>query len=96
MNRKHILCMCLLTAAVLMLPGNLVRAEESTEIADLLRPTGDLAIHTPPKPMELLSASDADALNEQMSAYQPQETSLLRHKAEHYYYYDHLNPTAKL
>ena len=95
MNLKHVVCACLLSAAVLLPQTNMVRAAESTEIEDLSRPTGDLAVRTPSKPMELLSASDVDALNEKMGAYQAQKTSLLQNKADHYYYYDHLNPTAK-
>lgn len=58
-------------------------------------PTGDMAIRTPSKPMEMLSRSDAETLDAQMAAYTAKSSSLLVNKASSYYYYDNLNPIAK-
>ena len=58
-------------------------------------PTGDMAVRVPSRPMEMLSAQDAQTLDEQMASYQPQEESLLKNKAEHFYYYERLDPVSK-
>lgn len=58
-------------------------------------PTGDLAVHQPSQPMELLSSADAQELNEQMAGYTPQQETLLVNRAQSYYYYERLGPIAK-
>ena len=95
MAKNRLLSALTLALALLIVPVNAVPAAEPAERPRMVRPTGDLAPHKPSKPMELLTAADAEALNEQMSGYEAKETSLLRNRAEHFYYYDHLNPTAK-
>lgn len=63
--------------------------------AGFVLPTGDLAVHRPSQPMELLSASDVEGLNEQIAGYTPQQTTLLINNARSYYYYNKIGPIAK-
>lgn len=83
-------------AAVSLLGGIAAMAEkDGTPVGRFVPPTGDLAIHRPSRPMELLSSSDAEILNEQMAGYVPQQESLLINNAVSYYYYDMIGPIAK-
>lgn len=81
--------------AVTLFTSQIVCAEGLTNNGGFSMPTGDMAIRTPSKPMEMLSRSDAETLDAQMAAYTAKSSSLLVNKASSYYYYDNLNPIAK-
>ena len=70
-------------------------AEETAKLGGFSMPTGDMAVRTPSKPMEMLSSADAANLNEQMAEYTPQTSTLLVNNASTFYYYDNLDPIAK-
>lgn len=86
--------LCMLTAAIL---GSFTSpaAQEETLSGTVTFPTGDMAVHKPSKPMELLSSADAQKLNDQMAGYTPQQETLLINNAPSYYYYEHIGPIAK-
>ncbi|MCD7819604.1 MAG: hypothetical protein LUH07_11225 [Lachnospiraceae bacterium] len=81
--------------AVLLSAGSYVYAEESADMSQFVLPTGDLAVREPSDPMEMLSPSDTEELEEQMSAYTPQYSGLLINNASVFYYYENLDPIAK-
>ena len=67
-------------------------AEESVGEAPIFEYTsGDFSANVPLETLQYLSASDEAALNEKMVAYVPSEDSMLKNKAESFYYYEHLD-----
>lgn len=96
MNKWMIVRFLLVMAvmASLVLPP-FAGAEQSLDMLNSLRPVGGLAVRTPSKPMEMLSGSEAQDLNEKMAGYAGQEKSLLINNARNYYYYNNLEPVAK-
>ncbi len=71
-------------------------ASQVVDLGDLHMPTGDMAIREPSAPMELLTGSDAQELNDMMAAYNaPQSQAELINNAKAFYYYDNLDPVAK-
>lgn len=75
--------------------ANTAKAQSIEEGVSSVMPTDDLAVYRPAQPMELLSAAEAAALNEQMASYTPKQTSLLINNAGSYYYYERIGPIAK-
>lgn len=96
MKQKKI-CVCLLTGVLLLetLAAASQASQEVEPVYPVVMPTGDMAQRRPSKPLEMLSSADAKELDAQMAGYVPQEQSLLRNKAETYYYYQRLEPLAK-
>ncbi len=93
MKRLFAIAMCLALAA-LFAAQPVTAAETRNDIIQLNRPTGDLAVRTPTRPMEMLSSSDAEALNDQMKQY-TQGESLLVNRAVTFFYYNNLDPLSK-
>lgn len=85
----------ILTAALLMGAVPAGAQELLPSGGGLNLPTGDMAVHKPSQPMELLSSADAQELNDQMAGYTPQAETLLVNNAVSYYYYERLEPIAK-
>lgn len=85
----------ILTAALLMGAVPAGAQELLPAGGGLNLPTGDMAVHKPSQPMKLLSAADAQELNDQMAGYTPQAETLLVNNAVSYYYYERLEPIAK-
>ena len=98
-NRKKRFILAALLLLLVWQTGNrnqVTAAGTDVDLENLLvMPTGDMAPRTPSRPLEMLSASQAEELNEQMANYAPQETSLLINRANSFYYYERLDPTAK-
>ena len=82
-------------AAALLLAASPAAGQEAAETSSFVMPTGDLAIRKPSQPMSLLSGSDVQELDAQMASYQGVKESLLINNANHFYYYDNLDPVAK-
>ena len=70
-------------------------AGQETGLGKIVMPTGDMAVHRPSQPMEMLSTSDVTKINENMASYAGNQKNLLRNKAKNYYYYNNLEPVAK-
>ena len=88
---------CLGIACLLLGMGMPVTAAEPdlSGLKKIIMPSGDMAERTPSKPLEMLSPSDAQLLNEQMAGYMQKGESLLKNQAAEYYYYNNLDPVAK-
>lgn len=82
-------------AAALLCPVTALGSQEQPDAPAVVMPSGDMAVIVPAGPAEMLSGPDAQELEAQMAAYTPQESGLLFNRAEHYYYYDNLDPVAK-
>ena len=82
---------------LLLLPATAVaeQAAPASLPGKIVLPTGDMAVRTPPKPMELLSSADVSQLNEYMAGYDGREEELLVNRAESYYYYSCLDPVSR-
>ena len=95
-RKRNCICTLLLLGSMSALVCLPAEGSEVVSIQDLLMPTGDMAIREPSAPMELLSGSDAQELNEKMAAYNASSASaLLINNAVEFYYYNNLDPVAK-
>ena len=83
----------LLLCCMISLPGRagVIRSQKHA----VTKPSGDMAVRAPEKPMVLLSSAEAEDLNEKMSSYSPKEDSLLKNNARTFYYYNNLEPIPK-
>lgn len=95
MKRSGIVRAGVLLLLAALLSGTFAAAESLGEMPGIAKPTGDLAVRTPSKPMEMLTTSAVDELNAQMANYAGNAQELLRNQARTYYYYDNLEPVAK-
>ncbi len=71
------------------------QTEQRVDIGNISIPSGSRAVMKPSKPMELLSQAEAADLEERMADYTAPQESLLINRAEHFYYYENLDPLTK-
>lgn len=98
MKRNKTIRLCLTLALLLAILPQACQAacaEQDLSLGHITRRTGDMAYRTPSQPMEILTSSEADDLNAQMSQYEGQAESFLINKASNFYYYNNLEPVAK-